>query len=78
MAIVAFGVGLIVAAVGFIGAISLQLLNMKKMMDMDFESGFGGFFKRFGAAAVFGFIGAVGGILFVASLILNAIEHFSA
>jgi hypothetical protein len=69
---------LIVAVVGYLLAVIVQLWNMKKMMDLDVEDGFGGFLKRFGIVAFFGLIGSGSGILFLVSVILNAIEHFSA
>tara|TARA_B100001778_G_scaffold334984_1_gene350343 strand:- start:20098 stop:20340 length:243 start_codon:yes stop_codon:yes gene_type:complete len=68
---------LIVAAAGIVLAVGTQLLNMKMLMDGDgIEDG--GIFKRFGLAAIFGLIGSVSGIALILSIILNAIEHFSA
>lgn len=64
--------------VGYIAALGLQRWNMKKIVNMDIADGFGGFFRRFGAVALFGILGSISGILLIVSIVLNAIEYFSA
>lgn len=63
----------------FVAAVIFQLFTMKKMMAMDVfdDKESISLFKRFGIAVVLGFLSTLSGILFIISVIFNAIEHFS-
>ena len=64
---------LLVAIAGYVLAVGLQLWNIKYLSSGEVE----GIMGRFGLVAFFGFIGSGSGIMFLISIILNAIEHFS-